>query len=101
MTEHLVGIGSPAEALSLVPEDVVLHLFLLIEPEYAIVRGRCTSAAGMRAYGSSNLWFRKSNSDPRPPACSNELNYSHTSSDSCRFPRVPSRSLWCAVTEQQ
>jgi hypothetical protein len=28
---------------------IVLHLFILIEPEYAIVPGRCTSSAGRAA----------------------------------------------------
>jgi hypothetical protein len=78
MTEHLGGIGSPAEALSLFPETffitrlvftnlrdrpptvdvkVVLHLFLLIEPEYAIVRGRCTAAIAGIALSLRSLTF--------------------------------------------
>jgi hypothetical protein len=32
---------------------IVLHLFLLIEPEYAVVPGRCTSS--VRIFGPDNL----------------------------------------------
>ena len=40
MTEHLGGIGSPAEVLSWLPETFV------IGSEYAIVPASCTSSAG-------------------------------------------------------
>jgi hypothetical protein len=75
MTEHLGGIASPSEALSLVPERFV------IGPECAIVRGSCTSSAG-RALGiplltsKLNLMRRRSRelfSDDGSDAGSQEL----------------------------
>jgi hypothetical protein len=53
------GLGSvlPYRSRDAADVKVVLHLFLLIEPEYAIVSGRCTSSArgAARIFGPDKL----------------------------------------------
>jgi hypothetical protein len=53
MTEHLGGIGSPAEGLSLVPEVFV------IGSEYAIVPGSRTCSAGRASESLFVIWVQR------------------------------------------